>query len=280
RLWEEKLTDPREAADAWRRVLRMKPADPEATEGLERAKTNMLKRPKSDPPPARKQEPPTAPTAAADAAEGSAQAAPPTVSEPESPPAASEAPVVKAESAPLVEAPPGLVTLPRESLPLDDEKTIAGMTLPESAPPPAESRALTDPSALGDSISIAVELPPEPDKAAEPAPPEPTPAPPSAPSSGRLAPPPKPARRAPPPPPGARASTPPPPPAGAKQGRVSPPVSKSSRPLPPGVRPAETQYANSRSSDVTEVRPPLSLLDEDADAANVDDDELLDDNKR
>ena len=45
RMWEEQLSDPREAADAWRRVLRMKQGDPEATAGLERAKQNMLKRP-------------------------------------------------------------------------------------------------------------------------------------------------------------------------------------------------------------------------------------------
>jgi hypothetical protein len=45
RLWEEKLVDPREAADAWRRVLRMKAGDPEATAGLDRAKSNMLKKP-------------------------------------------------------------------------------------------------------------------------------------------------------------------------------------------------------------------------------------------
>ena len=45
RMWEEQLQDPREAADAWRRVLRMKAADPEATAGLERAKSNMLKKP-------------------------------------------------------------------------------------------------------------------------------------------------------------------------------------------------------------------------------------------
>jgi tetratricopeptide (TPR) repeat protein len=45
RMWEEQLADPREAADAWRRVLRMKQADPEATAGLERAKSNMLKKP-------------------------------------------------------------------------------------------------------------------------------------------------------------------------------------------------------------------------------------------
>ncbi len=42
RLWEEELGDAREAADAWRRVLRMKANDPEATSGLERAKSGKL----------------------------------------------------------------------------------------------------------------------------------------------------------------------------------------------------------------------------------------------
>jgi tetratricopeptide (TPR) repeat protein len=37
-LWRDKLNDPRETADAWRRVLRMKPGDEEAKEGLARAK--------------------------------------------------------------------------------------------------------------------------------------------------------------------------------------------------------------------------------------------------
>jgi tetratricopeptide (TPR) repeat protein len=45
RLWEGRLDDAREAADAWRRVLRMKAGDTEATMGLERAKANMLKKP-------------------------------------------------------------------------------------------------------------------------------------------------------------------------------------------------------------------------------------------
>ncbi len=45
RLWEGELADPREAADAWRRVLRMKQGDPEATSGLEHAKANMLRKP-------------------------------------------------------------------------------------------------------------------------------------------------------------------------------------------------------------------------------------------
>jgi hypothetical protein len=44
RLWEEEIGDAREAADAWRRVLRMKAGDPDATAGLERAKTGKLKR--------------------------------------------------------------------------------------------------------------------------------------------------------------------------------------------------------------------------------------------
>lgn len=52
RMWEERLADPREAADAWRRVLRMKQGDQEAQEGLERAKSNMLKVPLSQLPPA------------------------------------------------------------------------------------------------------------------------------------------------------------------------------------------------------------------------------------
>ena len=50
RLWEERLGDARETADAWRRVLRMKAGDPEATAGLDRAKSNMLRRPTSDAP--------------------------------------------------------------------------------------------------------------------------------------------------------------------------------------------------------------------------------------
>lgn len=45
RLWEENIGDAREATDAWRRVLRMKAGDPEATQGLERAKAGNLKRP-------------------------------------------------------------------------------------------------------------------------------------------------------------------------------------------------------------------------------------------
>ena len=49
RIWEEQLADAREAADAWRRVMRMKAGDTEATQGLERAKSGALKKPEGDP---------------------------------------------------------------------------------------------------------------------------------------------------------------------------------------------------------------------------------------
>ena len=49
RIWEEQLADAREAADAWRRVLRLRAGDTEATGGLDRAKTNQLKKPEGDP---------------------------------------------------------------------------------------------------------------------------------------------------------------------------------------------------------------------------------------
>jgi hypothetical protein len=73
-IWEEKLGEPREAADAWRRVLRLKPGDAEATEGLDRAKRNKLKfdpaavpapRISQNPPAARPSAPPPAPKPAA-----------------------------------------------------------------------------------------------------------------------------------------------------------------------------------------------------------------------
>jgi hypothetical protein len=49
-LWRDELDDPRETADAWRRVLRMKPGDDEATEGLAVAKQLDLQRKSLRPP--------------------------------------------------------------------------------------------------------------------------------------------------------------------------------------------------------------------------------------
>lgn len=61
RLWEEKLGESREAADAWRRVLRLKTQDPEATAGLDRAKRNKLEFTAGKFPPQRPPAPPSVP---------------------------------------------------------------------------------------------------------------------------------------------------------------------------------------------------------------------------
>ncbi|HMR78302.1 MAG TPA: hypothetical protein PKD61_24515, partial [Polyangiaceae bacterium] len=86
RIWEEKLDDPREAADAWRRVLRMKSGDPEGTEGLERSKAAMIGRAK-DPKPAAEPKP---------AAQASA---PPPPADDAPPPPAADAPPPPVEAA-------------------------------------------------------------------------------------------------------------------------------------------------------------------------------------
>ncbi len=72
-LWEGRLDDPREAADAWRRVLRMKSGDEEAKEGLARAKAVMLERSAAKAPPSAPlagPEPASAPEAAREDANG------------------------------------------------------------------------------------------------------------------------------------------------------------------------------------------------------------------
>jgi tetratricopeptide (TPR) repeat protein len=101
RMWEEQLADPREAADAWRRVLRMKQGDAEATAGLERAKSNMLKRPDPGaereayaPPKLQTAPPPEAKRDAVAPAAGAAEPAP----TPAPPPARTEAEDRRAES--------------------------------------------------------------------------------------------------------------------------------------------------------------------------------------
>lgn len=99
RLWETELDDPREAADAWRRVLRMKAGDAEATEGLERAKANMLKH-RSEP----LNEAPAAPSPAADAKSSPIAAPTPAVEAKSSPIAAPKPEPTKVESPPSPKA--------------------------------------------------------------------------------------------------------------------------------------------------------------------------------
>ncbi|MBM4373941.1 MAG: tetratricopeptide repeat protein, partial [Deltaproteobacteria bacterium] len=107
-LWEESLGDAREAADAWRRVLRMKAGDKEAMAGLERCKTGKLQRASAQPPVSRTFEPtpapplvaPVAPAWPVPAVEASPQAWAPSV------PVVEAAPVAPAWPAPAVEASP------------------------------------------------------------------------------------------------------------------------------------------------------------------------------
>ncbi|MFO0592054.1 MAG: hypothetical protein U0441_31205 [Polyangiaceae bacterium] len=101
RLWEEELGDAREAADAWRRVLRMKAGDQDATQGLERAKSGKLKR--AEPRPAQNEAPP----AAAAPPPMTVAAAPPPAEQPKA-----EAPQAPAVEPPVMMAPPPMVAPP------------------------------------------------------------------------------------------------------------------------------------------------------------------------
>jgi hypothetical protein len=112
-IWEEKLGEPREAADAWRRVLRLKAGDVEATEGLDRAKRNKLKfdaaavpapRAVSVPPPKPSTPPPAPRNSAAPAAPSLASirrstAPPPPPPAPVSPPALAAMPSTTLQTA-------------------------------------------------------------------------------------------------------------------------------------------------------------------------------------
>jgi tetratricopeptide (TPR) repeat protein len=305
RLWEEKLDDPREAADAWRRVLRMKQGDPEATEGLERAKTGMLKRPKDEPPKDESTKDEAEP--AGDASEEPKADAKPKPEKPEKPSkngkkkgkdAKAAAPEVAPEPAP---EPGAQATVePKLHEPearLDEPKDEPGADL--TAAPPAEPALAAPseeppPSSMGDSADLPTARPPAgaaalapplgsapladaspaaPPVAAGPAASQPAPVP--AAEARSPGPPPKPGRRAPPPPPpSAGASRPPPPPgAGGPSRPPPPPPGRPSRPPPPpppSTRPAVN--AVPLSNDI-----PVSFDDDDSES--VDDAELFEDSK-
>ncbi len=146
RLWEEQLSDPREAADAWRRVLRMKQGDPEATEGLERAKLAMLNRPKVSTTPPEEDAPPQ-------------KAAAPELG-PETPEAT--------ESAEAAEGPAATADAESETptdIPPPDAEAAGEATLPE--PPPAEAAATEAPpteAPKAEAITGAEVKPPKPQK--------------------------------------------------------------------------------------------------------------------
>jgi len=117
RMWEEELADPREAADAWRRVLRLKAGDPDATAGLERAKSNMLRKP----------EPPSEP-----------RMAPP----PSKPEVVTTPPPPPEEAAALSEPEEAVAAAPPAGE--DDEapaETAAGASDRPTVPPPSQANA-------------------------------------------------------------------------------------------------------------------------------------------
>jgi tetratricopeptide (TPR) repeat protein len=144
RMWEEQLQDPREAADAWRRVLRMRAGDPEATAGLERAKTNMLKKPDPDAPADQYAPPkPTAPPPAPPET-NTAKTAPPSSAarvDKSTPPAPAMVPTPAAAF-----IPPRDLDMPTDTGSIvaalvDTSETPAEVPLPPAAIPPPVERA-------------------------------------------------------------------------------------------------------------------------------------------
>ncbi len=175
RLWEEQLRDPREAADAWRRVLRMKSGDPEATEGLERAKQNMLSAPKDEPSraPAPAQKAPTEAKAATPAPPRSAP--PPPSSRSAAPPPAAAVDDVDGDEAQehptIPPAPPSdleesTITQPHQGLlhsddaDYDPDRTAPGASAGEEAKSERSSDAT-------EVRPLAAEVPADPDSGAE-----------------------------------------------------------------------------------------------------------------
>jgi hypothetical protein len=145
RMWEEQLKDARETADAWRRVLRMKPGDTEATQGLERAKANMLK--KADPGASDAYAPPV--FAASGSVPAAALAKEPAATTGEEPatldakPSSTMETATRSGESPRAKQSPS--DPPTQSRPLDESGSIPSATtsnpLPFPAPPPSAPRS-------------------------------------------------------------------------------------------------------------------------------------------
>ena len=287
RLWEEKLMDAREAADAWRRVLRMKAGDPEATQGLDRAKSNMLKRSSSD-------VPPLPPDSAADADSSVAEDSSPAKEKlPARPPpptfgrGASVKPIEEGEagSRPTAEEEgdgdiPSRDTLTSSSaVDKDESGSLPDDKEPVEEKPPGIDVDVESDSATDSETSNAdrAKSPPvpqhkradsndehssKPEESSPRSAPNPPPA--LAMPSG------PPARRAPPPPP-MRSSARPPPPVpptkGAPAVRMAPP--------PPSLRPNVPAPPSPVRQAGPMAQPPSEAGEEDDDGISVDDSELL-----
>ncbi|APR76310.1 Adventurous gliding motility protein K [Minicystis rosea] len=170
RLWEEELSDAREAADAWRRVLRMKAGDAEATAGLDRAKAGKLKRPAPKSasaapslsmPPAAPSLPPAAPSLppAAPSLPPAAPSLPPAA--PSLPPAVSLSTPPAAPSAPPPAVAPAIVGAQTISAPpVVGAQTISADPTPAVVAPEAGSAGVIAAADVEDAERTADELPP------------------------------------------------------------------------------------------------------------------------
>jgi tetratricopeptide (TPR) repeat protein len=307
RLWEERLDDAREAADAWRRVLRMKAGDPDATAGLERAKSNMLKKPSSDdedfaPLKAKAPSaPPPAPPAPDDEAEsssppaesettamdlGGAAAEPDAGSTPESEtaeapqqPTTPPAPAVAAELA--LQTAPAVRAYTDEEMTLDEPIPQALLDAARGILPPSAAEAESS-AADSDEVDVDVDLASAAEPHALPTPSSTTSHPPPAPSRrSSLPPPPRSSPSAsggkPPPPPSLRTSRPPPPPSRSggppplRSGPPPPPPTRAKAPPPPKGKKGKSK--KNRSKDDNGTAPNLNG-DEPSEEV-VDDDELF-----
>src|SRR6188768_1113071 len=134
RLWQEKLGDTREAADAWRRVLRMKAGDAEAVAGLELAKANMLKRSSEAPSEPRHSEPPALAETVAKPTEAAAKPAPPSKDKPAREAAA---PVAEVAAPPEVPAPAEV----KEAAPAEVKETAPSVDVAAAPETPVEAQA-------------------------------------------------------------------------------------------------------------------------------------------
>ncbi len=276
RLWEERLQDPRETADAWRRVLRMKAGDEEAQEGLQRAKSNMLKKPDDvadvPPPPAEPAPPfveaPSGPAPAAgaelpDADDEATEGGPTDPGVDEMPDVASEPdvgvgdamdsddgaspvpPPVTAEPPPVVSPPPPPVASGAVSaLPLPVRTppappAVGGAALPVSPLPVLPLPLAGGLPSTGVAPGVGASLP---RPSAPPPPPSHVGSPPvpsassMPPSPSRVPPPPPPPGGRPPPPPPGSRVPPPPPPSPSRMPPPPPPPGGRPPPPPPGSR--------------------------------------------
>lgn len=263
RLWEERLDDAREAADAWRRVLRMKAGDQEAAAGLERAKSNMLKKPSPDEEPSRPVPPPKAPPLPPPPAPPEEEAKAETEKdEPEEPERAEASPPESDGTS----SPTSSEDIPKtqasvESIPPPPDEAASKEDGAESAPLPPPVQRLTPSIEDQPTVPTATAMMAAPSAAERTPPPLPSPPPPPPPPETKLshtngvaapdtevdvdlssfskqAPPSAPRTSRPPPPPSARGSVPPPPPRRSlpppPPGRPPPPPSlRASRPPPP-----------------------------------------------